>query len=142
MVDKSIRNVRHLRATIPADLKAKDMSLDLAKRFKASVVQLVLDGKPEDALERLADYYHVSVPRMKVGLPKAHRKNVLGCYTAKNKTISVLNSDMLKEPMVVLHEFYHHLRIRGDGIHRGTEKNAMEFAKNYVESYLSVSRTG
>jgi hypothetical protein len=130
-----------ITSTISAGLKVEYMSLDLAKRLKASVVQLILDGKPEEALEHLADYYHVSVPRMKVGLPKGHRKNVLGCYTTRNKTISVLNSDMLKEPMVVLHEFYHHLRIRGDGIHRGTEKNAMEFAKDYIESYKSLART-
>jgi hypothetical protein len=93
-------------------------------------------------LERLADYYRVSVPRIKVGLPKGHKKHVLGCYTAKDRTISVLNSDLLKDPLVVLHEFYHHIRIRLDMIHRGTEKNATEFAKRFIESYVSVAAGG
>jgi hypothetical protein len=114
------------------------MSLDLMK-FKASVVQLILNGKPEHALDQLARYYHISVPKLKVGLPKGHRKNVLGCYTAKDRTISVLNSDILKEPVVILHEFYHHLRIRGDMINRGTERNATEYAKNFIESFMVVA---
>ena len=109
------------------------MSVDIVK-FKTSVVKLILDGKPENALRMLADYYRVSVPRIKVGLPKGHRKNVLGCYTARDRTISVLNSDVLMNPFVVLHEFYHHLRTRVDKVHRGTEENAMEFAKNFIES--------
>jgi hypothetical protein len=114
------------------------MSLD-ATKFKASIVWLILKGKPEDALERLADYYRVSVPKIKVGLPKGHKKDVLGCYTAKDRTISVLNSDLLMDPLVVLHEFYHHIRIRLDMVHRGTEKNATEFAKRFIESYMSVA---
>ena len=108
-------------------------------KFKAVIVQLILDGKPEAALERLAEHYHVSVPRIKVGLPRGHRKNVLGCYTTRDKTISMLNSDVLKDPFVVLHEFYHHIRTRLDRIHRGTEKNAMQFAKDFVDAYKSVA---
>ena len=119
-------------------LKAKSMSAD-ATVFRTSVVQLILNGKPEEALELLATYYHVSVPEIKVGLPKGHRKDILGCYTAKNRTISVLNSDILKDPLVILHEFYHHLRIRGDRIHRGTEKNATEFGRSFIESYKAVA---
>jgi predicted transcriptional regulator with HTH domain len=72
-----------------------------------------LNGKVEDALEHLTERYNISSPTIKVGLPNRHRKNTLGCYTAKNQTISVLNSDALKEPMVILHEFYHHLRTCG-----------------------------
>jgi hypothetical protein len=117
------------------------MSLD-ATKFKASIVWLILNGKPEDALERLAEYYRVSVPRIKVGLPKGHKRHVLGCYTAKDRTISVLNSDLLMDPLVVLHEFYHHIRIRLDMIHRGTEKNATEFAKRFIESYVSIAAGG
>jgi hypothetical protein len=113
------------------------MSLDLAK-FKSFIVSLILDGKPDDALQRLAEYYHVSVPRIKVGLPKGHRKNVLGCYTARDRTISVLNSDVLRDPIVVLHEFYHHLRIGLSRVHRGTEGNAMEFAKEFIIAYRST----
>jgi hypothetical protein len=107
-------------------------------RFKGSIVSLILDGKPEVALDQLAEYYHVSVPSIRVGLPKGHRKNVLGCYTARDRTISVLNSDVLKDPFVVVHEFYHHLRIGLSKVHRGTERNAMEFAKGFVEAYKSI----
>ncbi|WXG44180.1 MAG: hypothetical protein WED04_09115 [Promethearchaeati archaeon SRVP18_Atabeyarchaeia-1] len=113
------------------------MSLDETK-FKASVVLLILNGKPEDALEQLAKCYGVSVPEIKVGLPKGHRKNVLGCYTARDRTISILNSEVLKDPLVVLHEFYHHLRTRPSRVHRGTEKNATGFAMSFIESYKSM----
>jgi hypothetical protein len=39
------------------------------------------------------------------------------------------------DPFIVLHEFYHHLRIRGGKIHRGTERNAMEFAKGFIKAH-------
>lgn len=116
------------------------MSVD-ADDFKPSVVAFILDGKPEDALQQLAKHYHVSTPRIKVGLPKGHRKNVLGCYTARDRTISVLNADILKDPFVVLHEFYHHLRIGLSMVHRGTEGNASEFAKNFIMAYRLAATT-
>lgn len=107
--------------------------------FRASVVQLILNGRVEEALSLLAEQYHVDLPRIRVGLPSRYRKNTLGCYTAKNQTISVLNSDMLKEPAVVLHEFYHHLRTSIDMKHRGTEKYAGEFAEEFIKAYGSSS---
>jgi hypothetical protein len=107
--------------------------------FRASVVRLILDGKVEEALELLAERYNVGLPRIRVGLPRRHRKNTLGCYTAKNRTISVLNSDTFKEPAVVLHEFYHHLRTSVDRKHRGTERYADEFAEEFIEAYMSSS---
>ena len=108
--------------------------------FKASVVQLILNGKVEEALGLLAEQYKVDLPRIRVGLPSRHRKNTLGCYTTKNQTISVLNSDTLKEPSVVLHEFYHHLRTSIDKKHRGTEKYAGEFAEEFIKAYISSMR--
>jgi hypothetical protein len=110
-------------------------------RFRASVVQLILNGKVEEALGLLAEQYTVDLPRIRVGLPSRHRKNTLGCYTTKNQTISVLNSDTLREPSVVLHEFYHHLRTSIDKKHRGTEKYAGEFAEEFIEAYISSMRT-
>ena len=107
--------------------------------FRASVVQLILNGKVEEALRLLAEQYHADLPRIRVGLPSRYRKNTLGCYTAKNQTISVLNSDTLKEPTVVLHEFYHHLRTSIDMKHRGTEKYAGEFAEEFIKAYMSSS---
>ena len=107
--------------------------------FKPYVVWLILNGKTEDALELLARNYRVNVPKLKVGLPKKHKIKAYGCYTNKNETISVLNSDMLINPFVVLHEFYHHLRSKGvDKMHRGTESNADKFAIAFLEAYKAA----
>ncbi|MDR2204129.1 MAG: hypothetical protein LBE76_07555 [Nitrososphaerota archaeon] len=102
--------------------------------FKAKVVLLILNGNPEEALDLLSKEYNVRTPTLKVGLPKGHKTTAYGCYTAKNETISVLNSDILNNPLVILHEFYHHLRSRNvDKIHRGTEKNANKFALEFIK---------
>lgn len=107
--------------------------------FKPLIVWLILNGKTEEALERLAEHYSVTVPKLKIGLPKGHKKRVYGCYTPKNATISVLNSDVLGNPFVVLHEFYHHLRTHSvDKQHRGTEKNADKFAAEFIKAYETV----
>ena len=109
-------------------------------KFKAMIVRLILNGRAEEALALLAKNYNVNMPKLKVGLPKGHKKNVSGCYTAKNETISVLNSDAIKNPFVILHEFYHHLRTSIDKKHKGTEKNASKFAREFIEAYKSSSR--
>jgi hypothetical protein len=107
--------------------------------FKALVVQLILDGRVEEALELLAERCSVSLPRIKVGLPKRHRRNALGCYMAENETICVLDSDTLKKPSIILHEFYHHMRTSHlDMKHKGTEKYATEFAKKFIEAHRLV----
>jgi len=104
--------------------------------FKPVVVWLILNGKTEEALTLLAKNYKVNVPRLKVGLPKRHKIKSSGCYTAKNETISLLNSDTLANPFVVVHEFYHHLRSKAvDKMHRGTEKNADKFALEFLHEY-------
>lgn len=110
----------------------------MESKFEAFVVWLIADGKVERALKLLAEHYHVSAPRLKVGLPKGRKKAVLGCYAANTKTISVLDSDTLKNPFVILHEFYHHLRTMPDLQHKGTERNADEFAMQYVQAYRAV----
>jgi len=112
----------------------------LEQKFKALIVYLILNGKTEKALEMLAKHYSVDVPKIKVGLPKRHKKKTLGCYNAKNKTISVLNSDALKEPFVILHEFYHHLRTSLDRKHKGTERYGDEFSKEFIQAYNSTVR--
>jgi hypothetical protein len=104
--------------------------------FKAQIVLLILNGKTEDALEQLAKEYGVSVPSLRVGLPKGHKVTAYGCYTSQTQAISVLNSEMLVNPFVVLHEFYHHIRSKGvDRMHRGTEGNADKFALDYVTQF-------
>jgi hypothetical protein len=107
--------------------------------FEVLIVWLILNGKVEKALELLAEHYSVDVPKIKVGLPKAHKKRALGCYNAKKRTIYVLNSDTLKEPFIILHEFYHHLRTALDTKHKGTEKYADEFAKKFAQAYRTMT---
>ena len=104
--------------------------------FKPYVVWLILNGKTEDALALLAKNYDVATPNLKVGLPKGHKTTAFGCYTNKNETISVLNSDVFMNPFVILHEFYHHLRSKAvDKMHRGTEGNADKFALDFLQAY-------
>ena len=106
-------------------------------RFKARIVHLILSKNPEEALERLSEYYNVDVPKVKIGMPKGHVKS-RGCYVAGKKTIYFSHRDALYNPYVVLHEFYHHLRTR-DRKHKGTEKRADAFAKGFIETYKELA---
>ena len=107
--------------------------------FKPLIVWLIFNGQVEKALELLAKNYKVTTPKLKVGLPKGRKATAFGCYTPKNATISVLNSDVIGNPFVILHEFYHHLRTSVDKKHKGTEKNADKFARGFIEAYKSSS---
>jgi hypothetical protein len=113
----------------------------LQANFKPLIVSLILNGQAEKALELLAENYRVTKPELKVGLPKGHKATAFGCYTPKGTTISVLNSDIIGNPFVILHEFYHHLRMTVDKKHKGTEKNANKFAKEFIEAYKLSSAT-
>ncbi|MCJ7714869.1 hypothetical protein MUO66_10495 [Candidatus Bathyarchaeota archaeon] len=103
--------------------------------FKTLIVSLILNKKTEEALIVLAKKYNVTIPKLKVGLPKGHKKNTLGCYITKNSTITVHNGDLLFNPHVILHEFYHHLRTNIEKTHKGTEKNANKFALDFIREY-------
>ena len=111
----------------------------MEQKFKATVVWLILNGKVEKALEMLARKHGVRAPTLEVGLPKGRKMKALGCYTGNKRTISVLDSEALKDPFVILHEFYHHLRTSRDAKHRGTEKYANAFAKEYIEAFRSMT---
>jgi Zn-dependent peptidase ImmA (M78 family) len=107
---------------------------------KPYIVWLILNQQPEEALSLLARKYGLNVPSLKVGLPKGHKKKALGVYQARNETISVLNSDMLGNPFVILHEFYHHLRSKSvDKHHKGTERNADRFATEFLTEYQAAT---
>ena len=109
--------------------------------FKPLIVRLILNRKPEEALKLLAAHYRVTEPKLKIGLPKGHKSHVYGCYTPRNVTISVLNSDTLGNPFIILHEFYHHLRTHSvEKKHKGTEKNANKFATDYLQEYEIARR--
>jgi len=107
--------------------------------FKAYVVYLIRCKKPENALRLLGRHYRVAVPKLKVGMPKGHRKKS-ACYSSQRETIYVSNRENLYNPRVILHEFYHHLRLTTDG-HGGVERNADEFARGYVEAYAEIERS-
>jgi hypothetical protein len=106
---------------------------------KPLVVWLILNQRTEEALSLLAKNYRVNTPKLKIGLPKGHRKNIFGCYTPKDETISILSSDVIGNPFVILHEFYHHLRTSIDKKHKGTERNADKFANEFIQAYKSAN---
>jgi len=106
--------------------------------FKARVVQLILMKEGSEALKALSQHYSVSVPHLKVGMPKKYSTKV-GCYVSKTKTIHVMSREKLEDPFVLLHEFYHHLRTQ-DKKHRGTEKHADRFAEEFIEAFQTVPR--
>lgn len=101
--------------------------------LRAKAVKMIQEGRTEDALEILSEYYKVQTPKLKIGLPKRCRK-AYGCYVAKEKTIYLRSSDEYTNPFVVLHEFYHHIRWRL-GSHRGTEKHADKYALQSIQYY-------
>jgi len=101
--------------------------------LRAAVVALILEGRPEEALKILSDYFKVETPRIEVGMPKRHRGRV-GCYLASKAMIYVAGRERLFDPRIILHEFYHHLRTRG-GRHRGTEKHADKFVGEFIAAY-------
>jgi len=101
--------------------------------FRASVVALILEGKPEEALKILSGYYNVESPRLEVGMPKRHTGKA-GCYLASKATICVACREYLFDPRIIIHEFYHHLRSSG-GKHRGTEKHADNFVREFIVAY-------
>ncbi len=107
--------------------------------FKARVVYLILSRKPEEALKQLSRFYGVAVPEVKVGMPRGHVKN-RGCYVVGKKIIYFSNQDALYSPQIVLHEFYHHLRTQGKK-HKGNEKLADAFAKEFLEAYREIVDT-
>jgi len=106
---------------------------------RASVVALILEGRPEEALKILSDYFNVETPRIQVGMPKRHKGRV-GCYLASKETIYVAGRERLFDPQIILHEFYHHLRTTG-GKHRGTEKHADNFVRGFIAAYVGRDRT-
>ncbi|HVP24339.1 MAG TPA: hypothetical protein VMS77_10575 [Conexivisphaerales archaeon] len=109
-------------------------------RAKALIVRLILSKETERALEELSSANHIDVPRLKVGAVKGMKK-ALAVYVEKERTIYVSNGEILWNPFVILHEFYHHLRCRS-GKHRGTEKLADAYAMDYIKAYRALTMVG
>ncbi len=110
---------------------------DEYRSFRTNIVYLILSKDTEHALHLLSRHYKVVEPKIKVGMPKRYSKNA-ACYVAKTKTIHVSHREILCNPRVILHEFYHHLRTVSDA-QGGIEKYANKFAANYVRTFQSTS---
>jgi hypothetical protein len=102
--------------------------------MKTSVVALILDSKPEDALGLLSKWYKVPAPKLGVGVVEGKTKGVAAVYSLRRKEILAARREYLYDPFVMIHEFYHHLR-SASGRHRGTEKDADRFALDFIEAY-------
>ncbi len=109
------------------------MSEDLV--FKHKIVKEILSKRPEQAIKMLSEKYNVKPPNLHVGVVKGKSTSALGVYLPKKKAIYVRNSDVLFNPFVIIHEFYHHLRTRPTQ-HRGTEKHADRFAQDFITAHL------
>jgi len=106
--------------------------------FKARVVQLILMNDTDEAIKALSHHYNVAIPHLKVGMPKKYGKKA-GCYVSRTRTIHVMSREKLKDPFLILHEFYHHLRTHGRK-HRGTEKHANRFVEEFIGAFQTFHK--
>ncbi|MBI3859660.1 MAG: hypothetical protein HY296_05400 [Thaumarchaeota archaeon] len=106
--------------------------------FKASVVMMILDSKPEEGLEMLCKQYRVSTPKLGIGVLEGRTKGVAAVYSVNRKEILAASREYLYDPFVLIHEFYHHLRSKG-GRHRGTERQADLFAIGFLRAYRKAA---
>ena len=104
---------------------------------KTKIVYLIFNKKTEEALQNLSKFYKVTPPEITVGTIKGKRRTVYAVYVQRESKIYCINSDIFYNPFIVLHEFYHHIRIKG-GIHRGSEKYANMYAKSFIDSYNKI----
>ena len=100
-------------------------------------------GDQSIAVKLLSEYYDVSEPSLRVGTVKGHRK-VLACYVEKEKRIYISTSELLTDPFIILHEFYHHIRASSISKSRQVEKRADLFALNFIRDFkrFSIRSTG
>jgi hypothetical protein len=108
------------------------------QEFHARIVGCILAGRPEEAVKLLSEYYEIPEPGLRVGTVKRHRK-VLGCYVEREKRIYISQSQLLADPFVILHEFYHHLRASSIGRDRQVEKRADLFALKFIRDFKRSS---
>ena len=106
--------------------------------FRVRIVKMILDGHPEEALRMLSSHYNVEEPDLRVGTVKRHRK-VLAVYVHKEKCVYVSRSNLLRNPFIILHEFYHHLRASQIPKNAQVEKRADSFALAYIRDFQQYS---
>ncbi len=111
--------------------------------IRAKAIELILNGRVEEALKLLSEYYSIKPPRIRIGLPRKCYK-ALACYLSSKKTIYLRSSEEYRNPFIILHEFYHHLRTFM-GKHRGTERYADRYAAEsilFYKMFKSINRRG
>jgi hypothetical protein len=106
-------------------------------KTQALVVKLIVNKRTEESIQLLSSFYNIQPPEIVVGTIKGKRKTVRAVYVGKQRRIYAVTSDIFYNPLVILHEFYHHLRHRGME-HRGSEKSADNFASRFIDSYRFV----
>jgi hypothetical protein len=110
---------------------------ELDDTFKAYIVQLIIDKKTEQAIESLSQLYEIKPPQIVVGTIKGKRRTVYAVYVQRECKIYCINSDIFYNPFIIMHEFYHHLRTTA-GVHRGSEKHANLYARDFIDSYNTI----
>lgn len=113
------------------------MKRELDDTFKAYIVQLIIDKKTEKAIESLSRFYEIKPPQIVVGTIKGKRRTVYAVYVQRECKIYCINSDIFYNPFIIMHEFYHHLRTTA-GVHRGSEKYANMYAREFINSYKTI----
>ncbi len=110
--------------------------LPLDKDTAKSILKLIVDGNADEALKIISNYYHIDPPKTMIGLPRGKCFKSYACYVPSKHTIFFKDSKAFRNPYIVLHEFYHVIRFI-NGKHKGTEKYANEFAKNFIQYALT-----
>ncbi len=106
---------------------------------KARVVQLILEGRTEEAIQLVCESFGRPPPKIRVGRVKGQGR-ALAVYLPQKSTIYFSDGSLTRNPFVVLHELYHHIRFFA-GKHRGTEKHANKFAMEFIEAFSRLSRS-
>ena len=108
----------------------------ISDTLRKTILRKIINGEIDIALELLSKEYKVPTPKYRIGTVKGHR-SAAGCYIERKKTILFANNEIMQNPIVVLHEFYHHmissLTLKGGG----TDKNAERFVRTFLSTELS-----
>jgi hypothetical protein len=111
--------------------------IELNDFHRARIVQMILDKRTEEALLMISKFYEIKAPEIVVGTVKGKRRTVYAVYVQNESRIYCINSDVLYNPFIIIHEFYHHLRTVA-GVHKGSEKHANLYAREFIVSYNKI----
>ncbi len=109
------------------------MMKSIEDTLRKTILRNIINGEIDTALDLLSKEYNVPTPKYRIGSVKGHR-NAAGCYIERKKTILFANSEIMRNPIVVLHEFYHHLISSVTLKGAGTDKNAERFVRRFLST--------